>query len=150
VDVQHELRILTRSVDSRVDREARRIDHVLRRLDDIPVKIDLHQRGCCDLVEEIAVWIDQEVMLRTRHAGRDMGEDHVVPAIEGDQPVKGGKLHPGLPFFSAAPVLDAHGSQIVCHALSPVAGILDRFRAKVILSPRGNRAYSFPAQREPA
>ena len=33
-----------------------------------------------DLLEEEAIGVDQEVVVRPRHAGRDVREDEVVPA----------------------------------------------------------------------
>jgi len=45
-----------------MDHESCWVDLIFGRLDEVPVEIDLDQVGCCDLFEEKAVRIDEEVM----------------------------------------------------------------------------------------
>ena len=66
VQVDDAQRVFARGVDGRVDREARRIDVVRRRRDDVAVEIDLHQRRRRHLLEEHPVRVDQEVVVRAR------------------------------------------------------------------------------------
>ncbi|MNT46403.1 hypothetical protein D3C72_1830410 [compost metagenome] len=97
VQVDDELGVLARGVDRRVDGETGGIDEAGRVLNDVAVQIDLHQRRGCNFIEIPAVGIDQKMMLRPWHAGRDMGEDHVVPAVQSHQPIQGGQFDPRLP-----------------------------------------------------
>jgi hypothetical protein len=56
------------------------------------MQVDLHQAGGCDLVEQQAVGVDQKVVLRPRHAQRDVREDQVAHAKVSDQAVAGRQL----------------------------------------------------------
>ena len=66
-------------VDRAVDHEAGRIDRVVGVPDDLAVEVDLHQIRGGDFAVVQAERVDQEVMLRTRHAHRDVVEDHLGP-----------------------------------------------------------------------
>ncbi len=59
---------------------------------DVAVQVDLDQHGGGHLAARTCRRVDQEVMLRTRDAGRDVGEDHVVPAVDGDQAIERGQI----------------------------------------------------------
>jgi hypothetical protein len=99
VQVHHEVGVFAIHMDRRVDGESRRIDKVGRLLEDGALAVDLNQRRGGDLVEPQAVGIDQEVVLRSRHAGGDVGVDHVVPPEERRKPVERGQVDSRLPFF---------------------------------------------------
>jgi hypothetical protein len=98
MQMKHAAGILAHLVDRRMDGKARRVDAVgaLREL--VAVEVDFHQAGSGDFVEHQAVGIDQEVMLRPRHTGGDMGVDQIVPAIMRDQAIAGGEVDPLAPF----------------------------------------------------
>ncbi|MNN67308.1 hypothetical protein D3C81_1829340 [compost metagenome] len=89
--------VLARRMDGRVNSESSRIDEIGRLLNNVAVQIDLHQRRGCNFIEIPAVGIDQEVMLRSGHAGGNMGKDHVVPPVQGHQAVKRRQFDPHLP-----------------------------------------------------
>src|SRR5438045_4377205 len=57
--------------------------------DALPILVDLDQAGGGDLVEEHAVGVDQEMILRSRHARRDVRVHEVFPAEVRDEPVAG-------------------------------------------------------------
>src|SRR3546814_3982025 len=64
----------TRHVAGAVDREARLVEGA-GFADDIAVDIDLHEARRGDLLEEIAVAVDQEPIVLAGHAGREVGID---------------------------------------------------------------------------
>ncbi len=97
VHMHDEARVLAGAVDRRVDHIARGVDAVGALHHDVTVKIDLHQGRGGDLLEIQAERVDQEVMLRARHAGGDMGEDQVVPLLQGHQPVERREVDPRAP-----------------------------------------------------
>jgi hypothetical protein len=80
-------------------------------IDLVAVDVDLHQRRGGDLLEQQAVRVDQKMMLRPRHAGGDVGEDHVVPAMHRDQAIGGGEVFAHRPFLGADLVF--HGTEVV-------------------------------------
>jgi hypothetical protein len=104
VQMHDDPRVLPRGMDGGVDGEARGVDREGRVLDHVAVRIDLDQRRGGDLLEEQAVGVDQEVVLRPRDPGRNVGEDHVVPAVQGHGPVERGEFH------ARPPLLLAHAS----------------------------------------
>src|SRR3990170_539139 len=71
--------IVPGGVDGAVNDEARGVDRKRRVLELLPLLIDLDQAGGRDLVEEDAVRIDQELVLRVRPPGRDVREHQVNP-----------------------------------------------------------------------
>ena len=75
-----------------VNDEASRVDRVRRRFDRPPLQVDLHQAGGRDFVEQQAVRVDQEVMLRPWQAQGYVGEDQVAHAKMRDQPITGGEF----------------------------------------------------------
>ena len=79
----------------------RRVHSVFARHHDVAVEIDFDQVRRTDFVEHEAVRVDQKMVLRPRHARRQMGEDHVGPAVVINQPISGGKVHTHLPLFAA-------------------------------------------------
>ena len=91
--------VLAVHMQRRMDREAcgvyreRRVHHL------VALHVDLHQRRGGDLFEQKTVGIDQEVVLRTRHAGGDVGEHHIVPAVNRDQPIGGCEILANRPFL---------------------------------------------------
>ncbi len=63
------------------------------------VHVDLDQAGGGHLLEHQLIGIEQEMMLRPRHARGEVGEDQIVPAIISDQPVGGGEIDADLPLL---------------------------------------------------
>ena len=63
------------------------------RADLVTLKIELDETGGSDLAEHQYGRIDQEMMFRTRHAGRDMGEDQIIPSEHGDDAITRSKVH---------------------------------------------------------
>lgn len=95
--VQHALDVVANLVHRAMDGVAGRVDLVGAVHQLLAAGIHLHQAGGGDLVEHQAERVDQEV-LGARHLGRDVGEDQVVPTVQGDQPVAGSEIDAGLPF----------------------------------------------------
>jgi len=83
-------------MDRAVNDETGLVDRVVAVLDEVAVEIDLDQARGGDLAEMQPVGVDEEVIIRPRHARRDMGEDEIVHAEMRDQPVTGGKLYADL------------------------------------------------------
>ena len=67
----------------------------------LAVEIDLDEARRGDLVERHAVRIDEEVVLRSGNARRDVREDQIVPAVQRDEPVARGEVDAQLPFGCA-------------------------------------------------
>src|SRR5208337_3066440 len=106
VQMHHAGRVLARGVDRRVDDEAGRVD-VERALHDLgTLQVDLDEIRGRHLLEHEAVGVDEEVMVAARNAGRNVGEDEVVPAVSGDEPVAGGEVDARGPFGRADLVPD--------------------------------------------
>jgi hypothetical protein len=85
-------------------------------------QIDADQARGRDLLEHQAVGVDQELVLGARHARGDVGEDEIVPAEQGHQPIGSGQVDAGAPFIFAHTPLQ--GGNIVdrgrlLHHLSP-------------------------------
>ena len=79
---------------------------------DFALEIDLHEARGVDLVEEEAVGIDEEMLLRPRHPRGDVGVDHVGHAVMRDEPVAGGEIDPRLPFLGAHALADGLTSRL--------------------------------------
>ena len=92
VAVQDTRHILACRVNGAVDDEASRVHRIVTRLEERAVGIDLEQAAGGDLLEQHPVRVDEEGVLRARHPGGDVGEDKVIPAVEGHQPVAGGEV----------------------------------------------------------
>src|SRR6056297_2130864 len=92
--------ILTNRMDGAVNGETGRVDVELVRVDLVPFLVDAYQAGGRDFLEHHAVRIDQEMVLVTGNPQGNMREDQIVPAVEGNQAVGGGKINAQLPFFS--------------------------------------------------
>ena len=139
--VHHAVGIVAHGVDGAVDGEARRVDIEVTVIEFVAGLVHAYQAGSGDLVEHHAVGIDQEVMLVAGDAGRQVGKDQVVPAVQGDQPVGGGQIHTQLPFFCADGVflgldgirgqccLAVHGSALPCFSFLQCRG-KDHIRGK--------------------
>ena len=107
------LRIFARHVHGAVDAEASGVHFIVAGHDDVAFEIDLDQIGGGDLVEHQAIGIDQKMMFGPRHARRQMGEDHVGPAVVVDQAIGGRQIDPHLPFLGA----DATANILVMHCV---------------------------------
>ena len=99
VGVNHTLHILPYPVYGAVDHIACFIDAKTGFVfEDIAVKVHLHQGGGGDFIKHQAVGVDQKMMLRPRHARRNVGVDQVGHAVVRHQPVAGGEIDAHLPF----------------------------------------------------
>ena len=78
-------------------------------------QVDLDQAGGGDFMKHQAVGVDQEI-IGARHLGGNMGEDQIVPAMQGDQPITGGQVDTGLPFGGADLGFDADSGGWSIHA----------------------------------
>ena len=96
--MKHAAGILAHFMDRGVNGEAGGVDAVVALGELVAVEVDLDEARCGDLVEHQAVWVDQEMMLRSRHPRGDVSVDQIVPAIIGDQTVARGKVDPLVPF----------------------------------------------------
>jgi hypothetical protein len=111
VQVQHRARFLAGHVHRAVDGEAGRVDPVGGAgIDDLTLGIHLDQRRRSDLVEQPAVGVDQEMMLRPGHARGQVGEHQIFPAVQGHQPVGGGQVLAHFPLGLAHLALASRGS----------------------------------------
>jgi len=99
--------IFARGVNGTVDREAGRIDRIPVVEQNVAVQVDLHQTRRRDFLKQHPIRIDKEGVLGAGHPRRNVGEDQVVPAVQGDEAVAGGKIDPELPFVLGYPVADA-------------------------------------------
>src|SRR5712691_10894532 len=81
-----------------VNDEPRLIDRVLAALDKIAVEVDFDQARGSDFAEMQPVRIDEEMVIPSWNARRDMGEDEIVHAEMRDQPIAGGELDSDLLF----------------------------------------------------
>ena len=63
-------------------------------------------------MEHQTIGVDQEIFAAGNFC-RDMGEDQVIPAIQGNQPVTSGQVYAGLPFGSRHLILEADNRQCV-------------------------------------
>ncbi len=96
--VHHAVRVGQGGVDRAVEGETGRVDGPVVVADDVPVHIDLDQVGRGDLGVVQAEGVDEEVVVRPRHAQRDVVVDQLGPAQVGKDAVTGGELHASLPF----------------------------------------------------
>jgi hypothetical protein len=96
--VQHAQRIGPPRVNGAVDHEAGLVHFSLGVVHLVAVQVDLHQRRRRHFRKQQPVRVDQKVMLRPRHARRDVVVDEVVHAEVRHQPVAGGELHAQLGF----------------------------------------------------
>src|SRR6202035_2128185 len=72
-----------------------------------------------NLVEQKAVRVDQEMVVRPRHARRDASVNQVGPSEQVDEAVARGEVKPGLPFRLAHP-RRGHSRYSRCHCLPPM------------------------------
>ena len=66
-------------------------------LDDVAVDIDLHQIGGPHVLEVDPVFVDQEMMVRPREAGAEVGVDEVGPAMIRHEAIQRGEVAADLP-----------------------------------------------------
>jgi hypothetical protein len=99
--VQHAMDIRAGLVHGAVDNEAGRVDGEGRVDHLVAMLVHFHQRRRGDLVVHQPVRVDQEVVLGTGSPRADVREHEVAPAIQGDQPIAGRKVHAQLPFIGA-------------------------------------------------
>lgn len=92
-------------VDGAVNGVAGGVDFVRAVHEFVAGLIDFHQARSGDLMKHQAKRIDQEIF-GAGHLGRDMREDQIVPAVQRDQTVTGGKIDTGLPLGSADLIFD--------------------------------------------
>ena len=112
VGVQHAGRVVARRVDGAVDREAGRVHVVRRVVEDAAFEVDLHQRRRGDVLEQRAVGVDQKLVVRARHARRNVRVDAVVHAVVRNQAVGGGQVDAHLAFgVGRRKSFGAHGVQ---------------------------------------
>ena len=75
--------------------------------DDVAIEVDFGKARGGDLFVQQTVQIDQDVVLRARHAHRDVVVREVRHAVVIDQAIAGGKFDTRLPFLGAHFVTDA-------------------------------------------
>ena len=99
VRVHHAVRAGNAVVDRRVHGEAGRVHRPVGMPDDVPPQVDAHQvrRGHLGVVQ--AEGVDQEVLVRTGDADRDVVVDQLGPAEHGEDPVAGGQVDPQPPLL---------------------------------------------------
>lgn len=93
--------ILARRMERGVKRESDRIDGIGRIADDVAVEVELDETGCRHVLEEKTVGIDEQVVVRPRHARGDMGKDHVGHVEMRKQPVTRREIDARCPFLFA-------------------------------------------------
>jgi len=112
------VQILARHVDRAVNDKTGAVHLIGRLVQNVAVDVGLDQVRGGDLLVEKAIGVDQELILRARHAQRDVIVDQMRPAIVRDQPIGGGKIDARLPFLVADPL--AQRGNLVnpddCHA----------------------------------
>ncbi len=106
VRVHHAMRPVDLAVHGGMRRQARRIDRPLAVGEDVAVEIDLDEVGGGDLGVVQAERVDQQVLLRARHAQGDVIVDHLGPAEVGEDAVAGGELD------ARPPLLGRHALQL--------------------------------------
>ena len=90
--VQHARDVFAGSVDRAVDDEAGGVHRVITRLELRALAIDLDETARRNLLEQHPVGIDEECVIGAWHSHGDVREDEVIPAIQGHEPVAGGKV----------------------------------------------------------
>ena len=99
--MKYTLGIGTRGVNGAVDDKACRIDR--ERVISIkfyPVFIDLYQAGRGYFLKHQAVGVNQKLIFHAGDFGGDVGEHQIIPAVLRNQPITGGEVNAGLPFFA--------------------------------------------------
>ena len=112
----------------RMDDEARRIDRVIGAAQNVALLVHLDQRRGGDFLEEHAVGVEQEMVVRVRNARRDMGAGHVAPPVLGGKLVAGREIDPHLPFVLGHAVGDGAQSFLPggsgCHVGSSMSSFV--------------------------
>ncbi|MNF46835.1 hypothetical protein D3C84_280130 [compost metagenome] len=108
VGMQHARHVVTHFVHRAMDGVAGGVDlvrtvHLL-----VTGLIDFDQARSGDFVEHHPERIDQEIF-GARYLGRNVGEDQIIPAMQGHQPITGGQIHPRLPLGDADLISDIRG-----------------------------------------
>ena len=88
--MHHRLRVFTGHVNGAVDTKTRRIDLVTASQNDVALQIYFHKIGSSHFIEHQTVGVDQEMVLRSGHAGRQMGKNEVRPLVVIYQPISCG------------------------------------------------------------
>ena len=65
---------------------------------DVPVEIDLHQARSGNLLVHVTVGIDEQVIVRSGNARRDVVVDQVAHPEMRDQAIARREIHAGIPF----------------------------------------------------
>src|SRR6266536_3103243 len=92
------------------------IDIILRGHHLAAFKINFHQRRRGNFLEHPAVWIEEEMVLGSRHASGDVGKDEIIPAIERDEAIGCSEVDAYFPLILADLIADAEGDLRVSDA----------------------------------
>ena len=65
----------------------------------VTAQVDFNEAAGRHFLEQQAVGVDQEVLVRTRYPGRHVRENEIVPAKHRDQSVARGEVDTDLPFL---------------------------------------------------
>jgi len=106
-------------MDGAVNGETGRVDVEIVWIDLVAFLINAHQAGSRNFLEHHSVGVDQEMMLVTGNSHREMGEDKVVPAVESNQSVGGGKVNAKLPLLLTDFTLFGWNCQLLGHSADP-------------------------------
>ena len=80
-----------------VNGEAGRVDGPARAVNHLAAQVDLDQTGGGDLVKTQSEFVDQVNARLTRHSGREVGIDGIVPTRQRGQPVGSRQVSAHLP-----------------------------------------------------
>ena len=97
--VDHAARIVAPAMHRAVNDEPRLVYARIAAIDHVSIEVDPHQIRGRHLIERHAEGVEQEMLLRPRHARGDVGEYQIGPAEQRHQAIAGGELHPRLPFL---------------------------------------------------
>jgi CRP/FNR family cyclic AMP-dependent transcriptional regulator len=97
--VQHAGCVVPRRVNGAVNREAGRVDRERRLFQLVALQVDLDQARSRDLLEHQSIWIDEKLVLGSRHARADVGEHQVIPVEQRHQPIGCCQVHARLPLL---------------------------------------------------
>ena len=85
-------------VHGAVDGQPCRIDGVLTVAEDFAGQVDLHQVRCGDFIVSKSERVDEELIVGTRHAQRDVVEDQFMPAQHEEHAIGRGQFDACSPF----------------------------------------------------
>ena len=102
VGVDHAIDVVARRVHRAVNHVAGLVDTVVGGVEnDFAVDVDLDHAGGGHLLVQHAVGVDQELVVCSRHARRNVVGDHLGHAEFMHEPVAGGEIDACVPFFLA-------------------------------------------------